>query len=89
MSRAPTGRLTPSCCSIRPGQAPRKRHPAAANAHQDQVIGPAVALDDLVRDAGEGATQLVGVKDAAFAHAAECSPGMGCAYWATPSTNAG
>ncbi len=35
-----------------PGQPSRQRDPAAADPDQDQVIGPAVALDDLVRDAG-------------------------------------
>ena len=70
MSSEPTGTDAPSCCSIEPGQAPRHRDAAAADADEDELVDAAVALHDLVSDAGQRATQVVGVEDAAFAHAA-------------------
>jgi len=46
----------------------RERDPAAADADEHEVVGAAVALDDLVRDAGHGSAQVVRVQDAPFAH---------------------
>jgi hypothetical protein len=37
-----------------------------AQSDQDQVIGALVALDDLVRNPGQGAAEIVGVEDAAL-----------------------
>jgi hypothetical protein len=46
----------------------RDRHPAAADADEDEIGGATVALHDLVCDAGQGPAQLIGAEDAAFAH---------------------
>ena len=60
------------------GQPSRQRHSATADADEDQVIGPTIALDNLVRNARQRASQVVGIQDLRVAHAPEfrarCSP---------------
>jgi hypothetical protein len=45
----------------------RDRDATASDADEDEVGGSAVALDDLVGDAGQGPAQLIRAEDAAFA----------------------
>jgi hypothetical protein len=55
------------------GQPSRQRDATAADANQHQVIGAAIALDDLVRDAGQRAAQVVRPQDPCLAHGFECT----------------
>ena len=53
-----------------------ERDAAAADADEDERVGAAVALDDLVRDARQRAADLIGVEDGALGH--------GCSLAASP-----
>ena len=44
-----------------PRQPARERHAAAADADERQLLDPAVALDDLVRDPGKGPAHAIAV----------------------------
>ena len=57
-------------------QPPCERDAAAADADEDERVGAAVALDDLVRDARQRAADLIGVEDGALGH--------GCSLAASP-----
>jgi len=56
--------------------------------HQDEILRAAVAFDDLVRDAGQGAAQVIGIQDLRVAHVASVIP-VGRPYSDSPSTTAG
>ncbi len=45
----------------RPGEPARQRHAAGADADQRELVEPAVALEDFVGDAGQGAGHAIGV----------------------------
>ena len=74
MSSEPTGTDAPSCCSMRPARRRAIGNAAAADADEHEVGDAAVALHDLVGDAGHRATQVIGVEDAAFGHASPWRP---------------
>ena len=66
MSSEPTGRRTLLVLLDEVGEALGQRMAAGAQADQDQVIGPAMALDDLVGHPDQGTPEIVGVEDAAL-----------------------
>ena len=64
-SSDPTGTVTPSTEAIRSAMRSASGYAARRDAEQHQVVGAAVALEDLVGDAGEGPGDVTGVEDGA------------------------
>ena len=73
---ASDGNLHPLMLADHRRQALRQRHASAVDAHHDEAIGSAVALDDLVRDADQRTPQVVGAHDLAPAHGDDDAIGL-------------
>ena len=66
----------------RGGDPARERDPARVEADEHDVVGAVIALDDLVRDAGQRAAEVGGVEDVRAQH-------RGRRYRASAGGNAG
>ena len=62
MSSSPSGTSAPSNSANALLEAPRERNAARAQADQDERLDALVALDDLVRQSGNGAPDVVGAE---------------------------